>query len=129
MTRPTYSNLDLTPTQVSLELLKLGRELDRASNDLEQFEEEAVKLSDAYATAKEQAVLRANEEPSLTAGDTRKAWAFVRTQPERIAAHVAEAKGRARKQLIDTLKTRVTIGQSVATAPRSELDLEALRSR
>ena len=45
-------------------------------------------------------MLRANEEPSLTAGDTRKAWAFVRTQPERIAAHVAEAKGRARKQLL-----------------------------
>ena len=127
MTRPRYSNLDLTPTQVSLELLKLGRKLAGATKVLEQFEEEAVKLSDAYATAMEQAVLRANEEPSLTAGDTRKAWAFVRTQPERIAARLAEAKVLARKQLIDTLKTRVTIGQSVATALRSELDLEGLR--
>lgn len=107
MTRPRYSNLDLTPTQVSLELLKLGRKLAQATKDLEQFEEEAVKLSDAYATAMEQAVLRANEEPNLTAGDMRKAWAFVRTQPERIAARLAEAKVRARKQLIDTLKTRV----------------------
>ncbi len=127
MTRPRYSNLDLSPTQVSLELLKLGRKLAEATKVLEQFEEEAVKLSDAYATAMEQAVLRANEEPNLTAGGTRKAWAFVRTQPERIAARLAEAKVRARKQLIDTLKTRVTIGQSVATALRSELDLEGLR--
>jgi hypothetical protein len=127
--RPRYNDLDITPTQVALELLKLSRELADATADLEKLEEDAVRLRTLHDRLYDQAVLQANEDEMLTAGDTRKAWARSETHQARLDAGVADAKVRARRTLIDTLKTRVTIGQSVATALRSELDLEGLRSR
>jgi hypothetical protein len=123
-----YNRLDITPTQVAQDLLTLGRELATLTADLEQVEREAVESEEAYTLAFSKATLIAGER-GLRSADLRKAQALKDTTTERLAAKVAEAKVKARRSQIDTLKTRVTIGQSVATALRSELDLEGLRNR
>jgi hypothetical protein len=129
MTGPSYNRLDITPTQVSQELLALGRQLADATADLDQLEREVVKAEEAYTMADAEAKLRCRLEDDLPSADLRKAYCDKRIATERLARETARAKVRARKQLIDTLKTRVTIGQSVATALRTELDLDNLRRR
>jgi hypothetical protein len=124
-----YNNLDITPTQVALALLDLSRELAVATADFEQIEKEAVETKEKYELLYNQAILVANEDEDLGAADKRKAYAVKETTQARLDAGVAAAKVRARKVVIDVLKTRVTIGQSVATALRTELDLDGLRRR
>lgn len=124
-----YNNLDLTPTQVARELLDLGRELADCTTDLEQLEVDAVRAQEKYDLRYSQEIIVAGEDPDLGSADKRKAYAFKETTNERLDAKVADAKVKARKTRIDVLKTRVTIGQSVATALRSELDLDGLRRR
>lgn len=129
MTGARYNNLDLTPTQVAQELLGLGRQLADATSDLEQLEVDAVKTQEYYDMAYSRAILVAGEDEDLGSADRRKAWATRETHQARLDYKVAEAKVKARKSLLDVLKTRVTIGQSVATALRSEIDLDGLRRR
>lgn len=129
MTQPRYDNLDLTQTQVAMELLRLSRELADATADLEQIEKDVVVKQQLYDRLYSQAVLRAGEDDMLSAADLRKAWAIKETYQARLDWKVAEAVVKARKSTIDAIKVRVSIGQSVATALRSEIDLEGVRRR
>jgi hypothetical protein len=128
MNAPRYDGLDITPTQVAQELLALGRELATLTKDLEAVEKAAVESEEAYTLAYSKATLLAGER-GLKSADLRKAQALKDTTQQRLDAKVADAAVKARRMQIDTLKTRVTIGQSVATALRSELDLDGLRRR
>lgn len=112
-----------------MELLGLARELATATADLEALEIDAVTKQERYDLLYSQAILRAGEDEMLTSADLRKAWAIKETHQSRLDARVSDAKVKARKSQIDAIKTRVTVGQSVATALRSELDLEGLRRR
>lgn len=129
MTGPRYDNLDVTPTQVAKELLRLARELADATKDLESLEQEAVTTQEHYDMLYSQAVLRAGEDDDLTSADLRKAWAVKETHQARLDAGVASAAVKARKTLLDTLKTRVTVGQSVANALQTEINLDGVRRR
>jgi hypothetical protein len=129
MTRPRYDNLDVTPSQVAKELLRLARELADATTDLEQLEAKAVMSQEQYDMLYSQAILRAGEDDNLTSADLRKAWAIKETHEVRLAAGVAAAAVKARKSLLDTIKTRITVGQSVATALKCEIDLDGVRRR
>lgn len=124
-----YDDLDLTPTQVAQNLLGLARELADATSDLETIERDAVIKQERYDLLYSQAILRAGEDDMLTSADLRKAWAIKETHQPRLDWKVADAVVKARKSQIDAIKVRVTVGQSVATALRSELDLEGLRRR
>ena len=125
----SYNNLDLTPTQVAQELLALGLALAQCVADLDELEADVARSDEAYTMADAAAIIKANDDLDLKTADLRKAWAAKQTHAERLARDLARAKVKARKAKIDVLKTRVTIGQSVATALRSELDLEGLRRR
>lgn len=129
MNYPRYNNLDITPTQVALELLGLSRQLAEAVADLDDIEQAVVNADEAYVLADAEAHMRCRSEDDLPAADMRKAWCDKRTTGERLARESARAIVRARKLRIDTLKTRVTIGQTVCNALQSELDLQRVRSR
>ena len=129
MNAPHYNNLDITPTQVAQALLELSRELAEAASDFEELEKNAVDAENVYGLAREQKLLLAGEHDELRTADARKAWAYVHCHNERIHAHLMASKVRARKVLIDTLKTRVTIGQTVANALQSEIALDGVRRR
>jgi hypothetical protein len=129
MSAPRYNNLDITPSQVAKELLRLARELADATADLESLEQEAVTTQEQYDMLYSQAVLRAGEDDNLTSADLRKAWAVKETHQARLDAGVASAAVKARKTLLDTLKTRVTVGQSVANALQTEINLDGVRRR
>lgn len=124
-----YNHLDITPTQVALELLELSRQLAIATADLDDIEQAVVTADEAYVMADAEAKLRCRNESDLPAADLRKAWCDKRTHDERLAREVAKATVRARKLKIDTLKSRVTIGQTVCNALQSELDLQRMRGR
>lgn len=121
--------LDFTPTQVAQALLSLSRDLADAVSDLEELEKEAVATQERYDLLYSQAMLRAGEDEDLTSADLRKAWCTKETHQPRLDANVAAAAVRARKSLIESIKVRVTIGQSVATALRAEIDLDGVRRR
>jgi hypothetical protein len=74
-------------------------------------------------------MLKAGMDPELTAAPDRKAQADIETHDERLAWKLAEAEVKARKSVIDVLKTRVGIGQTVVKALITELDLQSVRGR
>lgn len=125
----TYNNLDITPTQVALALLDLSRQLADAVADLDKIEQAVVDADEAYVMADAEAHLVCRNQDDLPAADDRKAWCDKRTHQQRLDRETARAVVRARKLRIDTLKARVTIGQTVCNALQSELDLQRVRSR
>lgn len=129
MTGARYNNLNLTPTQVAVELLALGRGLADAVDDLDDIEKDVEEKAEAYTMANAKALIQSRQQHDLPNAELQKAWAAMQTSDERLAWNVAKAVVRARKARIDVLKTRVTIGQSVATALRTEMDLDGLRRR
>lgn len=113
---------DLTPTKIVSGLLDLARELASLSNDLDTLEVEAVNRREDLTLAAAKAFLAA-EGPV----DVRKNEALVATHVERLAAETAEALIRGRKRQLDTLKVRIDVGRSAATALRSEMNLDRIR--
>jgi ABC-type cobalamin/Fe3+-siderophores transport system ATPase subunit len=126
---PRYNNLDITPTQVALSLLELSRALAEATSDLDDIEQAVVNAEEAFVMKEAELTIKAKMREELTSDTLRKAWVTPQIEEERFALATAKAIVRARKLKIDTLKTRVTIGQTVCNALQSELDLERLRSR
>jgi hypothetical protein len=124
-----YNDLDVTPTQVARDLLGLSRQLADATADFDQIEMDVVNAENAYIKAESEAMLRCRQEEDLPSADLRKAWVQKKIEAERLALDTAKAIVRARKVRIDTIKSRVTIGQTVTNALQSELDLQRLRSR
>jgi hypothetical protein len=129
MTDPRYNNLDITPTQVALELLNLSRELAEAVSDFDEIEQAVVDAEQAFVLAESEAMLRCRSEEDLPSADLRKAWVAQQVWQPRLAFDTAKAIVRARKVRIDAIKSRVTIGQTVTNALQSELDLQRVRSR
>jgi hypothetical protein len=129
MNGPRYNGLDLTPTQVALELLGLSRQLADAVADLDAIEQAVVQADEAYVMADAEAHLVCRSMDDLPAADDRKAWCDKQTHAERLARETARAVVRARKLRIDTIKSRVSIGQTVANALQCELDLQRVRGR
>jgi hypothetical protein len=96
---------------------------------LEELEAQAVTTQEDYEMAYNKCMLKARMDDSLTAAPDRTAWAKNETHDERLAAELAKAKVKARKAIIDVLKTRVTIGQTVVKAITTEIDLDGVRRR
>jgi hypothetical protein len=131
MTSParSYNRLDITPTQVALSLLDLSRGIADATEDLDEIEQAVVQADEAFAMREAELTLKARQREELTSDTLRKAWVTPQLATERLAKDTARAVVRARKLKIETLKTRVSIGQTVCNALQSELDLQRLRSR
>lgn len=130
MTNPArYNNLDITPTQVAVSLLELSRALADCTADLDDIEQAVVQADEAFVMKDAELTLKARQREELTSDTLRKAWVTPQMSEERLAREVAKAVVRARKLKIETLKTRVTIGQTVCNALQSEINLEAVRRR
>jgi hypothetical protein len=125
----SYNNLDVTPTMVALSLLELSRALADATKDLDEIEQAVVDADEAYVLAESKWMLEAKTRDDLTSDPLRKAWVAPKITGERLARETAKAIVRARKLKIDTIKTRVTIGQTVCNALQSEINLQQVRSR
>lgn len=109
---------DINPNSVVSQLLQLGRELEKLTNDLDQLEVDAVNTREDYVLVKETALLKA-EGPQYV----REAEAKVATHVERIAAELADAKVRGARAHIASIKARIEIGRSAAAALRAEITL------
>lgn len=114
---------DLTPNSVVSGLMQLARELFEATNRLAVVEREAVHAREGFALAFAKALLISEGSNA----EIRKAHATEATHTERIAAELAEAEVRILKEQIWTIKTRIDVGRSAASALKAEIELEKSR--
>lgn len=114
--------VDLSPNAVVMNLLELGRELARLTDELDQIEADAVNSREDYVLAKETAFLKAEGSQYM-----REAQSKVATHVERIAAELADAKVRGCRAHIASIKARIDIGRSAAAALRAEIALDGVR--
>ncbi len=121
---------EISPNQVVLNLLELSRQLQQLSDNLDELELEAVHAKEAHTVAYARAFLDTSQytgkAPSV---DVRKQQALLDTSNERLAAEIAEAKVRAAKNQISTLKVRIDVGRSAAALVRAEADLMTMGGR
>jgi hypothetical protein len=115
---------ELDPNQVVLQLLARGRELQKLSNQLDGLETEAVEAKEVYTVEYARHFLNATG-----SNEVRKQKTLLETSEERLNADIAEAKVKAQRNQIATLKVRVDIGRSAAALVRAEADLLNMRGR
>lgn len=113
---------DLTPNGVVQGLLRLSRELNELSRDLDQLEIDAVNAREDFTMAHAKAFLAADG-----AMDVRRYTAVEATHHERLAAETAEALVRGRRRQIESVRVRIEVGRSAAAALRAEMSLDGVR--
>jgi hypothetical protein len=96
----------------------LSRDLDKQTDDAEQLDRAAVELQHDYLIAYARAFLSAEG-----AMDVRKQKAVLETAQKRLDAEIAEAKLRACKSRISTIKVQIDTGRSLGAAVRAEVSL------
>lgn len=96
-------------------LAELSRLLDKATDDLAQLDEEAVKAKATHEVAYARAFLNAHGPV-----DTRKQIATIETETENLTAEIAAAKHRACKERIRTLGIQIEVGRSLASAHKTQ---------
>ena len=106
----------LTPSAVVLQLAALARELDSTVTALKAADLDATEKRHAADMAESLAFVRA--EGSM---DLRKHLARIEAGPQEKEALVAEAVVRFLKTRVQVMQTRISVGQSVASALRAEL--------
>lgn len=106
------------PTEVALQLAKLGRELDDTVRALESADRDAVEKRAAFDLAYSRAFLAATG-----AMDLRKHQAVEQTHQARLDADVADTVVRHLRRRIDAIKSRIDVGRSYGAALRAEIAL------
>lgn len=112
----------MLPNQIEVikRLSELSRMLDSATEEIAKVDDFAVKAKATYEVAYAKAFLSA--EGSM---DQRRQIAIVSCADEKFAMEVAEAQVRAVKERINTLRSQISIGQSVSAAIRTQFGAEA----
>lgn len=112
----------MLPNQIDVikRLSELSRLLDVATDDIAKVDDGAVKAKAAYEVAFARSFLSA--EGSM---DQRKQLAILACADEKFAMEIAEAQVRAVKERINTLRSQISIGQSVSAAIRTQFSSEA----
>lgn len=115
---------EMSPNEVVLQLLARGRELQTLSDQLDSLETEAVEAKEVYTVEYARHFLN-----STGSNEVRKQKTLLDTSEERLNADIAEAKVKAQRNQIATLKVRIDIGRSAAALVRAEADLLNMRGR
>jgi hypothetical protein len=109
------------PSDVVSLLLSLAAELDTASKELDQLEEDLVKLSEAHSVAHTAAFLlaRANKAPQYECD----AVADQASADEHLAMAIQESKVKSHKRRVETISKRISVGQTACKTLQAEIDL------
>lgn len=104
-----------TPTDVVLQLSGLARDLDAKTAEIARLDEDAVRAKSRFEVQFARTFL-------TTAGsmDLRKQTAVLETSDAKLDAEIAEAKVRAARESIRTLRDRLDVGRSLNAAVRAE---------
>lgn len=115
--------LAVLPNQIEIvkRLSQLSRLLDEATDEIARADEEAVKAKQAFEVAYARAFI--NSEGSV---DMRKHLATVTTQVQRLEYELAFQKHRAVRERINTIRSQLSIGQTLSAAIRSQFAAEAV---
>ena len=102
-------------------LSELSRLLDAATDDIALFDDEAVKAKSTYEVKFARSFL--GSDGSM---DIRKQIANLDCADEKLAMEIADAKVRAVKERINTLRSQISIGQSLSAALRQSFSAEGV---
>lgn len=113
----------MQPNQIDVikRLGELSRMLDTATSDMLQLDEAAVTAKQSHEVAFAKYFLSASG--SI---DVRKQMTIVQCSEQKFAMEIAEVQLRACKERINTLRTQISIGQSVSAALRQQFSAEAV---
>lgn len=106
------------PTQVTLNLLELSRQLQKLSDELDGLEERAVNAKEEYTVAYAKTFLA-----SSGSVEVRKQMTLLETSDQRLQAELAETLVKAHVRKISTLKVRIDVGRSAAALVRAESEM------
>jgi arginyl-tRNA synthetase len=120
----TLPRNEIDPNQVVLNLLELSRQLQHLSDEMDQIETDAIEAKENLTVEYARSFLN-----SKGAMDIRKQESLLATTDARLAAEIAEAKVRAQRRKIDTLRVRIDVGRSAAALVRAEAELLNIRGR
>ena len=111
----------MTPTQneIVMRLAELSRLLDRATEEIAQLDEAAVRAKQAQEVAWARAYLNA-EGPV----DARKAQAVITTEPTALTAELTSAQHRACRERIRTIGIQIDTGRTLSAAVRNQFTAE-----
>jgi hypothetical protein len=106
-----------TPTthEVILQLSRLSRMLDTATVEVAELDEAHVMAKAAFEVAFARAFIQAEG-----AQDFRKQTAALKTADEKLAMELTEAKLRACRERLRTIRDQIDIGRSLNSAVRAE---------
>lgn len=104
-----------TPTEVVLQLSRLANDLDAKTAEIARLDEEFVRAKSAFEVSFARTFLT-----TIGSMDVRKQTAVLETADAKFAAELAEAKVRAARESIKTLRDRLEVGRSVNAAVRTE---------
>ncbi len=100
-------------TEVVKRLSELSRMLDAATDEIAVSDDKAVKAKGSYEVAYARSFLQSNGSM-----DVRRQEAILACADLRLAMEIAEAEVRAIKERINTLRSQISIGQSLSAAIR-----------
>lgn len=111
----------MIPSQLEIvkRLSELSRLLDAATVEVAELDEAAVRAKAVYEVEQARAFLAADG-----AMDARKAQATVKVADYWLAVELAQAQHRACKERINTLRSQLSIGQTLSTAIRTGFSAE-----
>lgn len=107
-----------TATAVAQNLAKLARELDSTVQALELADRDATEKRAAYDLAFSRAFIG-----EVGAVDQRKHLAVIACERQRLDADVADALVRHLRRKVDSVKVRIDVGRTWASALKSEISL------
>lgn len=102
-------------------LSELSRFLDSATDEIALFDDEAVRAKSLYEVKFAKSFL--SSDGSM---DLRKQIANLDCSDEKLAMEIADAKVRAVKERINTLRSQISIGQSLSAALRQSFSAEGI---
>ncbi len=106
-------------TEVIKRLSELSRMLDSATEEIAALDDKAVRTKSSYEVAYAKSFLESNGSM-----DVRRQEAILFCADLRLAMEIAEAQVRAIKERINTLRSQISIGQSVSAAIRQQFSAE-----
>jgi hypothetical protein len=108
-------------TEVVKRLSELSRMLDAATDEIAVSDDKAVKAKGSYEVAYARSFLQSNGSM-----DVRRQEAILACADLRLAMEIAEAEVRAIKERINTLRSQISIGQSLSAAIRQQFSAEGV---
>ena len=121
--RPGRKERSVLPNQseVVKRLSELSRMLDAATDEIAALDDKAVRAKGSYEVAYAKSFLESNGSM-----DVRRQEAILVCADLRLTMEIAEAQVRAIKERINTLRSQISIGQSLSAALRQQFSAEGV---